>query len=209
MVYYFVSNVVEPPVTLFMGRDKHENEDLIRWGRPEDVWFHVDKLSSAHVYLRLAEGQSIEDIPKVVVEEAAQLVKHNSIKGDKMNDIDVVYTMWSNLHKTDGMEVGQVGFHSQKAVKKVRVEKRENPIINRLNKTKVEKENVDFRSQREERDSKERQAKKKAFNAMEEQNKIEEEKRKAEAELRSYDRLMTTENMSSNKDGGNDSDDFM
>ena len=78
----------------------------------------------------------------------------------------------------------QVGFHSQKAVKKVRVEKRENPIINRLNKTKVEKENVDFRSQREERDSKERQAKKKAFKAMEEQKKIEEEKRKAEAELR-------------------------
>merc|ERR1711973_641420 len=190
MVYYFVSNVVDPPVTLFMGRDKHENEDLIRWGWPEDVWFHVDKLSSAHVYLRLAEGQTIEDIPKVVVEEAAQLVKHNSIKGDKMNDIDVVYTMWSNLHKTDGMEGGQVGFHSQ-------------------NKTKVEKENVDFRSQREERDSKERQAKKKAFKAMEEQKKIEEEKRKAEAELRSYDRLMTTDNMSSNKDGGNDSDDFM
>ena len=25
-----------------------------------------------------------------------------------MNDIDVVYTMWDNLHKTDGMEVGQV-----------------------------------------------------------------------------------------------------
>ena len=61
---------------------------------------------------RLAEGQTIEDIPKVVVEEAAQLVKHNSIKGDKMNDIDVVYTMWSNLHKTDGMEVGQVGSES-------------------------------------------------------------------------------------------------
>ena len=60
-------------------------------------------------HFRLAEGQTIEDIPKVVVEEAAQLVKHNSIKGDKMNDIDVVYTMWSNLHKTDGMEVGQVG----------------------------------------------------------------------------------------------------
>lgn len=29
------------------------DEDLIRWGWPEDVWFHVDKMSSAHVYLRL------------------------------------------------------------------------------------------------------------------------------------------------------------
>ena len=78
----------------------------------------------------------------------------------------------------------QVGFHSQKRVKKIRVEKRENAIINRLNKTKVEKEHVDFRTQREERDAKERQAKKKAFKAMEEQRKQDEEKRKAEAELR-------------------------
>lgn len=29
------------------------DEDLIKWGWPEDVWFHVDKYSSAHVYLRL------------------------------------------------------------------------------------------------------------------------------------------------------------
>ena len=48
----------------------------------------------------------------------------------------------------------------------------------------IEKENVDFRTQREERDSKERQAKKKAFKALEEQKKIEDEMRKAEAELR-------------------------
>lgn len=29
------------------------DENLIKWGWPEDVWFHVDKVSSAHVYLRL------------------------------------------------------------------------------------------------------------------------------------------------------------
>ena len=38
MVFYFTSTVVDPPVTLFMGEDKHENENLIRWGWPEDVW---------------------------------------------------------------------------------------------------------------------------------------------------------------------------
>ena len=36
-----------------MGRDKFENEELIKHMWPEDVWFHVDDLSSAHVYLRL------------------------------------------------------------------------------------------------------------------------------------------------------------
>ena len=29
------------------------DEDLIKWGWPEDVWFHVHNYSSAHVYLRL------------------------------------------------------------------------------------------------------------------------------------------------------------
>ena len=37
------------------------------------------------------------------------------------------------------MATGQIGFHRQKEVKKIHVEKRINEIINRLNKTKVEK----------------------------------------------------------------------
>ena len=91
-----------------------------------------------------------------MIEDAAQLVKANSIQGNKMNDVDVVsrtlkskcltwqdielqvYTMWENLHKTNGMDVGQIGFHKQKAVKKIRLASRENVIVNRLNKTKVQ-----------------------------------------------------------------------
>jgi hypothetical protein len=48
------------------------------------------------------------------LEDAAQLVKANSIMGSKMNDVDVVYTMWTNLKKTDGMDIGQVGIHKEK-----------------------------------------------------------------------------------------------
>lgn len=51
-----------------------------------------------------------------MLDDAAQLVKHNSIEGNKINDLDIVYTMWSNLKKTDGMEVGQVAFHNDKEV---------------------------------------------------------------------------------------------
>lgn len=36
--------------------------------------------------------------------------------GNKMNNIDVVYTMWANLKKTQGMDVGQVGFFKDKEV---------------------------------------------------------------------------------------------
>lgn len=48
------------------------------------------------------------------------------------------------------MATGQVGFKDQKKVKRVYVAKRENPTVNRLNKTKVEKF-PDFRQEKEDR----------------------------------------------------------
>ena len=143
-----------------------------------------------------------------VIVDCAQLVKANSIQGNKMNDVDVVYTMWHNLNKTADMDVGQIGFHSSRAVKKIRLASRDNAIVNRLNKTKEEKE-VDFRAEREGRDRREREDKKKQYKKDEANKKIEEKARKEAAELKSYDRLMNEDKMSSNKDGGNDSDDFM
>ncbi|KAH0547043.1 coiled-coil domain-containing protein 25 [Cotesia glomerata] len=208
MVYYFESDVVQPPVVLFMGVDKHENEDLIKWGWPEDVWFHVDKFSSAHVYLRLAPGQSIDDVPSSVLDDAAQLVKANSIEGNKVNDIDVVYTMWANLKKTPGMEVGQVGFHKEKEVRKIHVPKRINTIVNRLNKTK-RSETPNLRALREQRDRNEREDKKKLQRELREKEKAEKKQREEEAEIKSYSALFSHSKMTANTEAGYDSDDFM
>ncbi len=59
--------------------------------------------------------------------------------GNKKDNVTVIYTPWSNLKKGGGMAVGQVGFKDQRKVKKIHVTERENSIINRLNKTKVER----------------------------------------------------------------------
>jgi len=70
-VLYFTSNVVDPanPVTLYMGKDKHENEELIKHAWGEDIWFHVDKLSSAHVYIRLPSSMpDMEAIPEPLLQ---------------------------------------------------------------------------------------------------------------------------------------------
>ncbi|XP_049377897.1 uncharacterized protein LOC125842621 [Solanum stenotomum] len=139
MVFYFKARPEAGDYTIFMGLDKYENEELIKFGFPEDIWFHVDKMSSAHVYLRLNKGQTFDDIPEGVLEDCAQLVKANSIQGNKVNNVDVVYTPWQNLKKTASMDVGQVSFHNPKMVRTVRVEKRINEIVNRLNRTKVER----------------------------------------------------------------------
>lgn len=210
MVIYFKSNVVQPEANIFMGKDKFENEDLIKWGWPEDIWFHVSKLSSAHVYLRLREGESIDNIPSSLLDDCCQLVKANSIQGNKMNDVEIVYTPWINLKKTASMEVGQVSFHNEKEVRKAKVEKRINAIINRLEKTKVIIDQVDFRAQREERDKKERI---KQHQSMKEQKQREKEEQKRKEEykrLQSYETVMQSEKMTSNKEiDTNLDDDFM
>lgn len=43
--------------------------------------FHADKLSSAHIYLRMKEGESWEGIPQELLVDCAQLTKANSIEG--------------------------------------------------------------------------------------------------------------------------------
>lgn len=208
MVLQYTSTAVDPPVTLVRGVDSHENDVLIENMLPDDVWFHVDDLSSAHVYLRLKEGQTINDIPKGLLEDACQLVKANSIQGCKLAEVKVIYTMWSNLKKLPGMKPGEVSFINPSIVKKVIV-KKEKTIVNRLNKT--EKSIVmDYENDKEEYRLREVEKKKAERKIQLENKKEEERKNREEAELRSYSSLMKKENMTSNTDySGYDSDNFM
>ncbi|KAL8522000.1 hypothetical protein ACS0TY_012235 [Phlomoides rotata] len=199
MVFYFKARPEAGDYAIFMGLDKYENEELIKYGFPEDIWFHVDKMSSAHVYLRLQKGQTIDDIPEGVLEDCAQLVKANSIQGNKVNNVDVVYTPWQNLKKTASMDVGQVGFYNSKMVRTVRVEKRINEIVNRLNKTKVER-TPDLKAEREAVNAAERAERKKQLRDKKRREELERLEKDRQTELRSYKNLMVAEKMTSNKD---------
>ena len=121
-----------------MGKDKLENEYLIKYGLEEDVWFHVDDLSSAHVYLRLKLGMNLDDIHEELLTDCTSLVKANSIQGCKLSNVYVVYTRWKNLKKTNEMVDGQVGFFRPDNVRRVRVEKN-NSIVRQIEKSKEEK----------------------------------------------------------------------
>jgi len=199
MVFYFKARPEAGDFTIFMGLDKYENEELIKYGFPEDIWFHVDKMSSAHVYVRLHKGQTIDDMSEGLLEDCAQLVKANSIQGNKVNNVDVVYTPWSNLKKTASMDVGQVGFYNSKMVRTVRVEKRINEIVNRLNKTKVER-NADLKAEREAVNAAERAERKQHLREKKRREDLERLEKDRQAELRSYKGLMVAENMTSNKE---------
>ncbi|KAI9206960.1 uncharacterized protein BJ171DRAFT_495285 [Polychytrium aggregatum] len=194
-------SVTDPPCMIYMGKDKYENEELIKHAWEEDVWFHVDKLSSAHVYLRLPLGWSWADIPQEVLDDCAQLTKANSIEGNKKNNLTIIYTPSSNLKKTQGMETGQVTFHKSNVVKKVHVKERINEIVNRLNKTKEER----YPDLQQELIDHERESRKQA-RAFEMSRKAEDlrvqEERRQQQNLKNYSSVMQESHMVSNKELG-------
>lgn len=173
---------------LYMGKDKYENEDLIKYGWPEDVWFHVDNLSSAHVYARLPPGSTMDDMSEDLIRDCAQLVKANSIEGCKKPSVVVIYTPWGNLKKDGGMEAGQVSFFNEKLVRKHVVLEKDKETLKRLGKTKDEK-HPNLAEERQQRDNEERSALKAAARDKSKAEKQLEEQRKKEKAERSYDRL--------------------
>lgn len=183
------------------------------------------------MYLRLREGETWENIHQQVLEDCAQLTKANSIDGmpepltsrreiliecgtgNKKDNITVIYTPWANLMKNASMATGQVSFHNPKQVKKVFVPVRQNPIVNRLNKTRVEKF-PDLQAEKEEILIKQRKEERRAR----EDKKVTEKKERQEREQlkwqkeHAYDDLFSEENMmqSNNQDRDEDFlDDFM
>lgn len=186
MVFFFTTkdNDTGKEYSIYIGRDKYENEDLIKYSNPKDIWFHVNDLSSAHVYLKGFD--SVNDIPACVVEDCAQLVKYNSIEGNRQSMLKVVYTESSNLKKENGYDVGQVSFHSTSLLRYTTVPKRDNVIINRLQKTKETKETISFIKDRQD-ELKQQRLQSKELTIKEEQMRKAEVKRRQEQErLRSY-----------------------
>eukprot|EP00933_Yihiella_yeosuensis_P054389 TRINITY_DN52813_c0_g1_i1.p1 TRINITY_DN52813_c0_g1~~TRINITY_DN52813_c0_g1_i1.p1 ORF type:complete len:233 (-),score=66.48 TRINITY_DN52813_c0_g1_i1:107-805(-) len=211
MVFFFTCS--DPQYTVYMGKDKFENEDLIKYGWPEDVWFHVDKLSSAHVYLRLPPGSvnlsgvkdkaaakqilvdAVDSIPEAIKMEMAQLTKANSIDGCKLSECDVVYTPFLNLKKEERMDVGQVGFKDESFRIVMKNVPKDKDIIKALEKTREERK-VDLCKEKQQRDEEER-ARRRKFIQEEKLAEKEDARRHAEEkELKSYSALQNLEKTS-------------
>lgn len=201
---------------VYMGKDKYENEDLIKYSWPEDIWFHVDKYSSAHIYLRLPTGsvdlskagkdkeaakrllqEAVDSVPEDVKMEMCQLTKANSIEGCKLPTVDIVYTPAMNLKKEERMDTGQVGFKDEGFRKLIRNVEKNKETVKALEKTRQER-SVNLAEEKEQRDAEERRKRKMM---LEEERRKEKEEAKAREEakaLKSYEALEGRE-MSTNE----------
>ncbi|CAK9439950.1 uncharacterized protein LODBEIA_P40500 [Lodderomyces beijingensis] len=167
MVYYFTAKITrkdndsdsyittDPPKTqeykIYMGKDKFENVPLIKHSHPKNIWFHVDNLSSAHIYLQLTKPEILSwksfdqfQIEEELLSQLCQLTKANSIKGNKLNNVTIIYTPVENLHTDGSMDAGTVEYVNPKLLKRFNVAKKENAVLNKLNKTKTEGSTEEF-----------------------------------------------------------------
>ncbi|CAJ0872283.1 3851_t:CDS:10 [Entrophospora sp. SA101] len=159
-----------------------------------------NKISSAHVYLRLRSEQKWDNIPLDLLNDLGQLVKANSIQGSKEKSITIVYTPWSNLLKTPGMATG--------VVKKFQAGNKENVILKRLEKTKIER-HPDLEAEKVDMEKEVRRiAREKANIIKQEQLRLERERKEQKAK-NSYDTIFVETNMRSNTDAIDMEEDFM
>ena len=135
------------------------------------------------------------------------------VVGNKKDNVTIIYTPWSNLKKDASMATGQVSFHDQRLTKKMLVPVRQNPIVNRLNKTREEKF-PDLNEQREEVRREKRKVERLAREEQKRAEKKEQEEREAKKYQKEhgYDDFMNEDEIaqSSNQDreGWNPEEDF-
>ncbi|CCH59691.1 hypothetical protein TBLA_0B08755 [Henningerozyma blattae CBS 6284] len=143
MVYFFTSQPdpsIEPHY-IITGKDKFENDLLIKYSFKDlsYIWFHADNYSSGHIYLRLLPNEkSINDVPQEILLDCLQICKSSSIQGNKLPTCNIIITPWTNLRKSGYMKPGEVSFKSTRFLTKKQCFQRDNKLLNRLEKTRIE-----------------------------------------------------------------------
>lgn len=171
------------------------------------IFFSINifRHSSAHYYLRLKKGETIDDIPENILEEIAQMTKESSKDGKKVDNVRIVYTMAENLKKTNDMEIGEVSYKNRLLVKGTMVKEKKKDILNRLIKTRLEKQ-VDLKRELEDRLNKEKNMKKREEKLKKEEKLKELEEKKKDQDLKNYSSLMKPENMKKSSNVFDDED---
>lgn len=101
-----------PAFKLYIGMNSHQNDQIIKLAREEDLWFHVHNCAGSHVLLRVEAGQKVTD---EIIFECAKLAKeHSSAK--LSSKIGVIYTKAKNLKKPPAAPLGYVIYKNEKEI---------------------------------------------------------------------------------------------
>jgi len=83
--------------TIYEGKNAVGNNDILDLCKSDDVWFHINGRSSAHVVLvGVVAGLGLGKIPKQVIKRCCCICKASTRTSDK---VEIIYTERGNLEK--------------------------------------------------------------------------------------------------------------
>lgn len=86
-------------ITFYIGQNKNENFDVIDMGKPDDLWFHANEISSCHIVAEIPADILDKEI-KYIIKAGALLCKKYTNKLRNVNDLEIIYTKVKYVEKT-------------------------------------------------------------------------------------------------------------
>jgi predicted ribosome quality control (RQC) complex YloA/Tae2 family protein len=80
------------PVTFYIGSSQQENHDVIALGKPDDLWFHLADMSSAHVVAILPTIKITRKQRGSIIRRGAYLCKIHTAKAASLSSVSVTYS---------------------------------------------------------------------------------------------------------------------
>lgn len=102
--------------TIYVGKNNIQNDYIsLKLARPNDVWFHTQKIHGSHVLLKNTENLEIDEIPENVLFNAAKLAKENSKAVSSIN-VSVDYCLAKFVKKASNSKPGMVIYNNFKTI---------------------------------------------------------------------------------------------
>ena len=96
---------------IYAGRNNVQNDRLLRFAAPDDIWLHTQKYHSSHVVI-ITEGKKV---PEKVLQKAAEICVYYS-DGKDSGKVPVDYCLRKHVKKPSGGKAGFVTYSNYKTV---------------------------------------------------------------------------------------------
>jgi predicted ribosome quality control (RQC) complex YloA/Tae2 family protein len=98
-------------LSVFVGRNNSENDELTRSASKRDIWLHTQKIHGSHVIIRVVDG----DPDDTTLKEAASLAAFYS-QARESDKVPVDYTQVRFVKKPNGAKPGMVTYTNQRTI---------------------------------------------------------------------------------------------
>lgn len=101
-------------ITFYIGRNKLENDHVIDMGASDDLWFHINEVSSCHVVACIPDDIVTQKEIRYIIKAGALLCKKYTNKMRSIQNVDIIYTQLKYVTKTK--HLGCVHISQQKHI---------------------------------------------------------------------------------------------